>query len=71
MEQLFTFALVPIGACCCNDDYGAWSSVSSLSSNNSSFFSVYRQIRSLPTNYRLSSCISTQIEVMGGFAHVA
>ncbi|MBC8944602.1 hypothetical protein Xind_01055 [Xenorhabdus indica] len=70
MEQLFAFALVPIGARCCNDDYGARPSVSSLSSN-SSFFSVYRQMRSLPSNYRLSSCSNTQIEVMGGFAHVA
>ncbi|MDR0218063.1 MAG: hypothetical protein LBI71_04130 [Enterobacteriaceae bacterium] len=71
MEQLFAFALVPIGARCCNDDYGAGLSVSSLSSN-SSFLSVfYRQMRSLPSNYRLSSCSSTQIEVMGGFAHVA
>ncbi|WP_338804973.1 hypothetical protein WDV76_07545 [Xenorhabdus griffiniae] len=70
MEQLFSFALVPIGARCCNDDYGAWPSVNSPFTN-SSFFSVYRQKRSLPSNYRLSSCISTQIEVMGGFAHVA
>ncbi|MEQ2027128.1 hypothetical protein ABLB84_15520 [Xenorhabdus szentirmaii] len=70
MEQLFSFALVPIGARCCNDDYGAGTSVTS-SSSNSSFFSVYRQMRSLPSNYRLSSCISTPIEVMGGFAHVA
>ncbi|WP_338885123.1 MULTISPECIES: hypothetical protein [Xenorhabdus] len=70
MEQLFSFALVPIGARCCNDDYGARPSVN-LPFTNSSFFSVYRQKRSLPSNYRLSSCISTQIEVMGGFAHVA
>ncbi|PHM51568.1 hypothetical protein Xekk_03631 [Xenorhabdus sp. KK7.4] len=70
MEQLFPFALVPIGASCCNDDYGAWSSVNSLSPTFS-FFSVYRQMRSLPSNYRLSSCSNAQIEVMGGFAHVA
>ncbi|CDG20956.1 conserved protein of unknown function [Xenorhabdus poinarii G6] len=70
MEQLFSFALVPIGARCCNDDYGAQRSVNPPSLI-SSFFSVYRQMRSSPSNYRLSSCISTQIEVMGDFAHVA
>ncbi|SFU48535.1 hypothetical protein [Xenorhabdus koppenhoeferi] len=70
MGQLFSFALVPIGARCFNDDYGAQPSAN-IRSFNSSFFSVYRQMRSLPSNYRLSSCISTQIEVMGDFAHVA
>ncbi|MBS9433273.1 hypothetical protein B5C26_21075 [Photorhabdus luminescens] len=66
MEQLFSFALVPIGTCCCIDDYGALRSAYNPASNSP----AYRQKRSLPSNCRLSSVI-TRIEVMGGFAHVA
>ncbi|NHB96114.1 hypothetical protein C5470_06575 [Photorhabdus stackebrandtii] len=66
MEQLFSFALVPIGASCCVDDYGALSSAYNPASNST----AYRQKRSLPSNCRLSSTV-TRIEVMGGFAHVA
>nr|WP_072023274.1 hypothetical protein [Photorhabdus australis] len=69
MEQLFSIALVPIGTCCCIDDYGALRSMYNPASN-STVYSAYRQKRSLPSNCRLSSD-KTRIGVMGGFAHVA
>ncbi|QEQ99165.1 hypothetical protein EHZ20_03725 [Proteus mirabilis] len=68
MVQLFSFAVGPNGTCG-NDDYGARRLLNSLLSSKTSFYSVYRQMRSLPSNCRLSLS-STQFEVMGGVAHV-
>ncbi|HCM63691.1 MAG TPA: hypothetical protein DIT05_14295 [Morganella sp. (in: Bacteria)] len=69
MAQFSTFAPVPIGAgCCCNDDYGAKCSRTALPTP--SFFTAYRQMRSLPGNTPSDSSISMIVGVTGGFAHV-
>lgn len=68
MAQFFTFAPVPIGAGCCNDDYGARRSCSAL--QTPSYFTAYRQMRSLPGNTPSDSSISMIVGVTGGFAHV-
>ncbi|HCH50776.1 MAG TPA: hypothetical protein DEV59_08830 [Proteus sp.] len=68
MVQLFSFAVGPNGTCG-NDDYGAWRLQNTFTSSKNSFYSVYRQMRSLPSNCRMSLS-KTQSEVMGGFAHV-
>lgn len=70
MLRLTSFAPVPIGACCCNDDYGARRSYSAEIAFSSSFYTVYRQMQSLPSNAR-SSVVCTNVDVMGGLAHVA
>lgn len=68
MVQLFSFAVGPNGTCG-NDDYGARRLLNTYTSLKTSFYSVYRQMRTLPSNYRLS-LLNTQTEVMGGFANV-
>ncbi|WP_074388182.1 hypothetical protein [Proteus myxofaciens] len=68
MIQLFSFAVAPSGTCG-NDDYGARRLLQTLISSKNPFYSAYRQMRSLPSNCRLSLS-STQYEVMGGFANV-
>lgn len=68
MVQLFSFAVGPNGTAG-NDDYGARRLLNTYTSLKTSFYSVYRQMRSLPSNCRLS-LLSTQSEVMGGFANV-
>ena len=69
MAYFFAFAAGPGGRGCRIDDYGAAACFANLPLNLSSFFSAYRQMQSLPSNYRLSRKKSTQPKVMGGLYH--
>ncbi|MCW2254269.1 hypothetical protein M2263_000360 [Providencia alcalifaciens] len=69
MGYFFAFAAGPGGRGCRIDDYGAAVCVKNLPFNFSSFFSAYRQMQSLPSNYRLSRLNNAQSKVMGGLCH--
>ncbi len=69
MGYFFAFAAGPSGRRCRIDDYGALAAFARLPFHLSSFFSAYRQMQSLPSNYRLSRISQTQSKVMGGLRH--